>query len=296
MRHRCEVSAEEAFARPRRRREPHGDGFESSVPRVTRFGRDRGCVWLVGAGPGDPELLTLRAARLLREAEVVVYDHLVSEAVLGLVSPSAERIYAGKRQGCHALSQEEINELLVALARRGKRVLRLKGGDPFIFGRGGEECEFLAAHGVPFEVVPGVSAASGAACSAGIPLTHRDCARAVVFATGHRKDGSSELDWQMLVRPNQTVVIYMGLTRLAEICRELIAHGARPGLPAAVIERATTARERVVSGTLADLPALAARAGIKPPGLIVVGEVIRLREQLGSLARPALAAAAALAS
>jgi siroheme synthase len=149
---------------------------------------------------------------------------------------------------------------------------------------------------VPFEVVPGVSAASGAACSAGIPLTHRDCARAVVFATGHRKDGSSELDWQMLVRPNQTVVIYMGLTRLAEICRELIAHGASPGLPAAVIERATTARERVVSGTLADLPALAARAGIKPPGLIVVGEVIRLREQLGSLARPALAAAAALAS
>jgi uroporphyrin-III C-methyltransferase/precorrin-2 dehydrogenase/sirohydrochlorin ferrochelatase len=230
----------------------------------------------------------------MRHVDAVVYDYLVSEAVLALVDPRAERIYAGKRQGCHALSQDEINRLLVALARRGKRVLRLKGGDPFIFGRGGEECEFLAAHGVPFEVVPGVTSASGASCYAGIPLTHRDCARAVVFATGHLKDGSADLDWEALARPRQTVVIYMGVTRLAEICRELVAHGASPDLPAAVIERATTARQRVVAGTLATLPELAAAAGVQPPALIVIGEVVSLRASLDWLAArvpPALAAA-----
>jgi uroporphyrin-III C-methyltransferase/precorrin-2 dehydrogenase/sirohydrochlorin ferrochelatase len=200
--------------------------------------------------------------------------------VLALANPRAERIYAGKRRGCHALSQDEINALLLALARRGKRVLRLKGGDPFIFGRGGEECEFLAAHGVPFDVVPGVTSASGASCYAGIPLTHREHAQSVVFVTGHLRDGSSGLDWEALARPRQTVVIYMGLTRLAEICRELVAHGASPSLPAAVIERATTERERVVTGTLADLPRLAARAGVKPPSLVIVGEVVRLRGAL----------------
>jgi uroporphyrin-III C-methyltransferase len=284
-RHRCEASIE-ALGEP---------GARAWRARASGGGR-RGIVYLVGAGPGDPELLTLRAARLLREAEAVVYDYLVSEEVLALASPRAERIYAGKRQGCHALSQPEINKLLVALARRGRRVVRLKGGDPFIFGRGGEECEFLADHGVPFEVVPGVSAASGAACYAGIPLTHRDCARAVVFATGHLKDGSSELDWEALARPNQTVVIYMGVTRLAEICRELVAHGANPGLPAAVIERATTDRQRVVSGTLAALPELAARVGVRPPGLIVVGEVVRLREQPAGFDGPARVAVSALAS
>jgi uroporphyrin-III C-methyltransferase/precorrin-2 dehydrogenase/sirohydrochlorin ferrochelatase len=253
----------------------------------------RGIVYLVGAGPGDPDLLTLRAARLMRSVDAVVYDSLVSEAVLALVDPRAERIYAGKRQGCHALAQDEINKLLVGLARRGRRVLRLKGGDPFVFGRGGEECEFLAAHGVPFEVVPGVTAASGAACYAGIPLTHRDCARTVVFATGHLKDGSSDLDWEALARPHQTVVIYMGLTRLAEICAQLVAHGARPETPAAVIERATTDRQRVVAATLDTLPEQAAARGLEPPALIVVGEVVKLRPGLDWLAartRPTFAA------
>jgi uroporphyrin-III C-methyltransferase/precorrin-2 dehydrogenase/sirohydrochlorin ferrochelatase len=290
QRHRCEVSLEERFPRSRHARGDAGsDGW-----RVTASGNARGIVHLVGAGPGDPDLLTVRAARLMRHVDVVVYDYLVSEAVLALVDPRAERIYAGKRQGCHALSQDEINATLVALARRGKRVLRLKGGDPFIFGRGGEECEFLLAHGVPFEVVPGVTAANGASCYAGIPLTHRDCARAVVFATGHLKDGSADLDWEALARPRQTVVIYMGVTRLAEICRELVAHGASPSLPAAVIERATTDRQRVVTATLATLPERATAAGVLPPALIVVGEVVKLGASLDWLAaraRPALAAA-----
>ena len=290
QRHRCEVSLEERFVRARRARGDAGaDGW-----RMAAVGRPRGIVYLVGAGPGDPDLLTVRAARVMRHVDAVVYDYLVSEAVLALVDPRAERIYAGKRQGCHALSQDEINRLLVALARRGKRVLRLKGGDPFIFGRGGEECEFLFAHGVPFEVVPGVTSASGASCYAGIPLTHRDCARAVVFATGHLKDGSADLDWDALARPEQTVVIYMGVTRLAEICRELVAHGASPDLPAAVIERATTAQQRVVTATLATLAERVATAGVRPPALIVVGEVVKLRARLDWLAaqpQPVLAAA-----
>jgi uroporphyrin-III C-methyltransferase/precorrin-2 dehydrogenase/sirohydrochlorin ferrochelatase len=286
------VSIETHGARARSVREARGDANWSAW-RASPSGGARGSVYLVGAGPGDPDLLTLRAARLMRSVDAVVYDSLVSDAVLALVDPRAERIYAGKRQGSHALAQDEINKLLVALARRGRRVLRLKGGDPFVFGRGGEECEFLAAHDVPFEVVPGVTAASGAACYAGIPLTHRDCARTVVFATGHLKDGSSDLDWAALARPYQTVVIYMGLTRLAEICAKLVAHGARPETPAAVIERATTDRQRVVAATLDTLPEQAAARALKPPALIVVGEVVRLRPGLDWLAartRPSFAA------
>ena len=290
--HRCEVWFEERVARARSVREPRGDA-DRSAWRARPSGGSSGIVYLVGAGPGNPDLLTLRAARLMRAVDAVVYDSLVSDAVLALVAPRAERIYAGKRQGRHALAQDEINKLLVALARRGRRVLRLKGGDPFVFGRGGEECEFLAAHGVPFEVVPGVTSASGAACYAGIPLTHRDFARTVVFATGHLKDGSSDLDWAALARPHQTVVIYMGLTRLAEICAQLVAQGACPETPAAVIERATTDRQRVVAATLATLPEQAAARGLRPPALIVIGEVVKLRPGLDWLAartRPTLAA------
>ena len=286
----CAVSREEPPSIGRNGRAGAGDADNADAARLgTAFWRrPRGIVHLVGAGPGDPDLLTLRAARLMREAEVVVYDYLVSDAILEFLNPRAERIYAGKQQGCHALSQDEINALLVALAQRGKRVLRLKGGDPFVFGRGGEEAEFCAQHGVRFEVVPGVTSASGAASYAGIPLTHRDHARAVVFVTGHLKNGSSDLDWPMLARPRQTVVIYMGVTRLAEICGELVAHGLDPATPAAVIERATTPKQRVVTGTVATLPAIAKAAGVKPPALIVVGEVVRLRPSLDWLATRAL--------
>jgi uroporphyrin-III C-methyltransferase/precorrin-2 dehydrogenase/sirohydrochlorin ferrochelatase len=288
----CAVSREEPQSIDRHGRAVNSD---ATAPRLgaAPWPRPRGIVHLVGAGPGDPDLLTLRAAQLLRDAEVVVYDHLVSDAVLGFVNPRAERLYAGKQQGLHALSQDQINALLVALARRGKRVLRLKGGDPFVFGRGGEEAEFLAHHGVRFEVVPGVTSASGAASYAGIPLTHRDHARAVVFVTGHLKNGSTDLDWPMLARPHQTVVIYMGVTRLAEICGELVAHGLDPATPAAVIERATTPEQRVVTGTVGTLPAIAASERVKPPALIVIGEVVRLRPSLDWFATRQLALEAA---
>jgi uroporphyrin-III C-methyltransferase / precorrin-2 dehydrogenase / sirohydrochlorin ferrochelatase len=252
------------------------------MKRKPDFATERmGIVHLVGAGPGDPELLTLKAARLLQQAEVCVYDHLVSNDVLGLVRRNAELIYAGKEKSNHALAQEDINALLVALARKGKRVLRLKGGDPFIFGRGGEEMQFLAEHGVPFEVVPGVTSASGASTYAGIPLTHRDYAQACVFVTGHLKNGTCKLDWEMLARRNQTVVVYMGMGQIEEICRELKAHGLPGDWPAAAVERATTPKQRVVTGTLTTLPGRAAHAALKPPALIVVGEVVKLRGALG---------------
>lgn len=239
-----------------------------------------GCVYLVGAGPGDPELLTLRAVRLLQRTDVVVYDHLVSSAVLDFVSPNAERIYAGKRRNEHTMRQEEINALLVKLAREGRQVVRLKGGDPFIFGRGGEELQALAAHGIAFEVVPGVTAASGVSSYAGIPLTHRDYAQSCLFVTGHLKDGTADLDWPSLVRPRQTVVIYMGLGGLPEICRQMMRHGAAPTLPIAVIQDGTITTQKVVTGTLADMPELVAEQGLKSPCLTIIGEVVRLHETL----------------
>ena len=240
----------------------------------------RGRVFLVGAGPGDPELLTLRAYRLLQEADVVVHDNLVSPAVLALLPATAERIYVGKERDNHTLPQEEINALLVRLARDGRRVLRLKGGDPFIFGRGGEEIDTLAAEGVPFEVVPGITAALGVASYAGIPLTHRDHAQACLFVTGHLKDGTMDLDWTALARPRQTIVVYMGLLGLSTLCAELVRHGAPADLPIAVVQQGTTVRQRVVTGTLTTLPALAAAAQLRPPTLTIVGTVVRLRERL----------------
>ena len=239
-----------------------------------------GRVYLVGAGPGDPELLTLRALRLLQQAQVIVYDHLVSPAVLDFVAPGAERIYAGKRRNEHTLRQEQINALLIRLAREGRQVVRLKGGDPFIFGRGGEEMQALAAEGIAFEVVPGVTAACGVSSYAGIPLTHRDYAQTCLFVTGHLKDGSADLDWQALTRPRQTVVIYMGLNALPDICRQLIAHGAAPSHPIAVVQQGTIAAQKVLTGTLADLPAQVARHGLSSPCLIIVGEVVLLHRAL----------------
>jgi uroporphyrin-III C-methyltransferase/precorrin-2 dehydrogenase/sirohydrochlorin ferrochelatase len=239
-----------------------------------------GEVYLIGAGPGDPDLLTVKAARLIRQADVVLYDNLVAPGILELVRADAQRIYVGKERNKHTYRQEVINELLVMHARRGRRVVRLKAGDPFIFGRGGEEIETLAAQGIPFQVVPGITAALGVAAYAGIPLTHRDFAQACVFATGHLKDGSMNLDWDLLARPRQTVVIYMGYQGLEQLCRELIAHGQPAGTPAAIVQQGTTQEQRVITGTLASLPALTAEAHLRPPTLIIVGEVVRLREKL----------------
>ncbi len=239
-----------------------------------------GTVYLVGGGPGDPELLTLRAARLIASADIVVYDNLIGKGILDLVPAKTERIYVGKQAGNHSLPQEEINALLVRLAKAGNSVVRLKGGDPFIFGRGGEEIEELRQHGVPFEVVPGVTSASGMAAYAGIPLTHRDHAQSCTFVTGHLKDGSVDLDWPALARPHQTLVIYMGIGALAEICRQLAAHGLAASTPAAVVQNATLPQQRVVAGTLATLAGKVAASGIAPPALIVVGEVVSLRDKL----------------
>jgi uroporphyrin-III C-methyltransferase len=239
-----------------------------------------GRVYLVGAGPGDPELLTLRAARLLASADVLVYDNLVSDGVLALANPKAERIYAGKRRNEHTLRQEQINALLVQLAQAGKQVVRLKGGDPFIFGRGGEEMQKLTEQSVPFEVVPGITAASGVACYAGIPLTHRDHAQSCLFVTGHLKDGNPELEWAALVRAQQTVVIYMGLSALPEICKQLIAHGAPPARPIALVQHGTLATQRVLTGTLSTLPDLVAGSGFSSPSLLIVGDVVQLHGTL----------------
>lgn len=239
-----------------------------------------GRVYLVGAGPGDPELLTLRAVRLLQKADVLVYDNLVSPGVLEFVAPSAERIYAGKRRNEHTLRQEQINTLIVKLAQEGKQVVRLKGGDPFIFGRGGEEMQALAASGVAFEVVPGVTAASGVSSYAGIPLTHRDYAQTCLFVTGHLKNGTADLDWPSLVRLNQTVVIYMGLGGLPEICRQMIAHGASPDLPIAVVQDGSLPTQRVVTGTLSNMAERVAQAALKSPSLTLIGEVVKLHQEL----------------
>ena len=246
----------------------------------TRISLRGGEVYLVGGGPGDPDLLTFRALRLMQQADVVVYDRLVSQPVLDLVRLEAERIYAGKERALHTVPQEDINHLLVRLAKEGKRVVRLKGGDPFIFGRGGEEIATLMDEGIPFQVVPGITAASGCASYAGIPLTHRDHSQSVVFVTGHMQDGSMDLNWPALAQPRQTIVFYMGLHGVDVLCRELIAHGLPPATPAALIQQGTTPQQRVLSADLATLPQVVHRSHVKAPTLIIVGEVVRLRDRL----------------
>ena len=246
---------------------------------------NKGEVFLVGGGPGDPDLLTFRALRLMQQCDVCVYDKLVSPEVMELVRRDAELIYVGKSRDQHTMPQEEINELLARLALAGKRVLRLKGGDPFIFGRGGEEIETLMEHGVPFQVVPGITAANGVSSYAGIPLTHRDYAQACLFITGHLKANANkelilDLDWVAMSRPRQTVVIYMGLVGLKEICEKLIEHGVASTMNAAVIQQGTTQRQKVVTATLADLAEKVELAAMKPPCLTIIGEVVQLREKL----------------
>ncbi len=240
-----------------------------------------GEVAIVGAGPGDPGLLTLRALMLIQQADAIVYDRLVSPQILELVNPSAERIHVGKASGCHYVPQEETNELLVQLAIRQRRVVRLKGGDPYIFGRGGEEAEFLVDNDIDFLVVPGITSAAGCASYGGIPLTHRDYAQSVTFVTGHRKaEHALELNWQALAAPGQTRVFYMGLHNAPTIVRELTAHGLSEDCPAALIERGTTPLQHMAVTTLAELEATIRREDFKPPTLIIVGDVVRLANTL----------------
>lgn len=251
------------------------DAVASGQTRVTQ-----GEVYLVGAGPGDPDLLTFRALRLMQQADVVLYDRLVSPEILDLTRRDAERIYVGKERSKHSMSQPKINERLTTLAKQGKRALRLKGGDPFIFGRGGEEIGELAKEGISFQVVPGITAASGCASYSGIPLTHREYAQSCIFVTGHLKDGTVDLNWEMLAQPKQTVVIYMGLVGLPIICKKLIAHGVNADMPIALIEQGTTQKQRVFTGSLATLPKIIERSAVQAPTLVIVGEVVRLRDSL----------------
>ena len=247
---------------------------------INKRSHANGEVYLVGAGPGDPDLLTFKALRLMQQADVMVYDRLVSKAILDMANKDAERLYVGKEKENHAVPQDKINDLLVDLAKQGKRVLRLKGGDPFIFGRGGEEIEKLAENNIPFQVVPAVTAASGCSAYAGIPLTHRDYSQSVTFATGHLKDGTINLNWEQLTQKNHTIVFYMGLTGINVISEQLQAHGMSGDMPAALVEQGTTRNQRVHIGTVANLPQLVKDSGVRAPTLTIIGEVVKLHDKL----------------
>ncbi len=260
--------------------------FEEALTAAASDTMPQGQVYLVGAGPGDPDLLTFRALRLMQKADVVIYDRLVSAPILELVRRDAEKIYVGKQKSNHSLPQDDINALMVSEAKKGNRVVRLKGGDPFIFGRGGEEIQVLLQHGIEFQVVPGITAASGAASYAGIPLTHRDHAQSVTFTTGHLKDGTVDLDWPALASEHRTLVFYMGLTGLPVICQKLTEHGLPASTPIALIQQATLPEQRVVTGTLADIADHPATAHMQPPTLIIVGSVVSLHHQLDWFTAP----------
>ena len=247
---------------------------EKNIPSNT------GEVYLVGAGPGDPELLSFKALRLMQKADVVIYDRLVSEPIMNLIRQDAEKIYVGKQRADHAMPQENINQLLARLAIEGKKVLRLKGGDPFIFGRGGEEIESLINDDIPFQIVPGITAASGCASYAGIPLTHRDYSQACIFVTGHLRDGTVNLNWKMLAHEKQTLVFYMGMHGSKVICEELIKHGLKETTPAALIVKGTTADQEVIIGDLSNMPKIILENKIIPPTLLIIGDVVKLHNKL----------------
>jgi uroporphyrin-III C-methyltransferase/precorrin-2 dehydrogenase/sirohydrochlorin ferrochelatase len=274
---------EDLYASPLKEQVFNGNAAEADrliEQALIEWKQPKGEVYLVGAGPGDPELLTLKALRLMQQADVVIYDRLVSAPIMELCRRDAEKIYVGKARSNHAVPQDGINALLVKNASEGKRVCRLKGGDPFIFGRGGEEIQELFAAGIAFQVVPGITAASGCSAYAGIPLTHRDYAQSVRFLTGHLKEGSPELPWNELVYQNQTLVLYMGLVGLEKICENLIAHGQRPDMPVALVSKGTTPEQKVLVGTLADIASKVAEHQIQAPTLTIIGDVVSLREQL----------------
>jgi len=241
---------------------------------------EQGEVWLIGAGPGDPDLLTFRALRLMQQCDVVLHDALVSDDILNLCRRDADRVYVGKRRSNHAVPQESINQLLVKYAKEGKNVARLKGGDPFIFGRGGEEIEELVEAGVSFQIVPGITSASGCATYAGIPLTHRDHAQSVTFVAGHLKGGYADLNWKHLATPNQTLVVYMGLVGLPILCQKLIDNGVSPEMQIAIIEKGTRPDQRVITGTLAIMPDIVKSEAVQAPTLIIIGSVVKLKDTL----------------
>ncbi|MEH6575455.1 MAG: uroporphyrinogen-III C-methyltransferase [Amphritea sp.] len=242
----------------------------------------KGTVFLVGAGPGDPDLLTVKALRLIQQANILVYDRLVSADIIALANPTAERIFVGKENGVHSLPQDQINQLLVDLASNGKAVVRLKGGDPYIFGRGGEEAEQLSAAGIPFQVVPGITAAAGCSAATGIPLTHRDHAQSVKFITGHLKRGDLKHDWDNLAKSGQTLVFYMGLNSLGTISSKLIEHGCSPDTPAALVQNGTTAKQRLLTGNLENIEQRCKLTEFASPSLIIIGSVVSLAQTLGS--------------
>ena len=254
--------------------------LEESLEQSANAESSRGEVYLVGGGPGDPDLLTFRALRLIQQAEVVVYDRLVAKAIVDLARRDADFIYVGKKQDQHTVPQEGINELLVQHAKAGKRVVRLKGGDPFIFGRGGEEIEHLTEAGISFQIVPGVTAASGCSSYAGIPLTHRDYAQSCIFVTGHMKNDQLSLNWDVLIKPKQTVVVYMGVAAIEQLSQKLIEHGMNKETPAAIIEKGTMPQQQVYVETLASLEARVRQSDIKPPSLIIIGDVVKLHDKL----------------
>ena len=254
--------------------------LEKEFDKEKKNPKKNGLVCLIGAGPGDPDLLTLKAMRIIQNADAIVYDRLVSPVILEYARREAEKIYVGKKKSVHTVSQDRINQVLVDLAKEGKLVVRLKGGDPFIFGRGGEELEKLIRHNVEFQVIPGITSASGCGSYAGIPLTHRDYAQSCILVTGHSKEGALNLNWSSLIQPHQTLVFYMGLSNIDILCEKLVTHGMAADMPAAVVQKGTTINQKVFTGTVSNLPIITAENHVTPPILIIFGEVVKLHNKL----------------